>query len=524
MVDALSRGSPQREEFRVKSKIQRQLANGKRRIAKRLARRAMAGRADGPEFSASNIHYEFADRTRAISSGGIGAVHLLTKRLRLAEAINDRLDVLKMHRPYHESDHVLNIAYNHLASGTRLEHLELLRNDAVYLDAIGASRIPDPTTAGDFCRRFDSEQINALMDVFNETRVKVWRQQPAAFFDEAVIDADGTMVETTGECKEGMDISYKGEWGYNALVLSLANTGEPLYVVNRPGSRPSHEHAAEYFDKAIELCKTAGFNRVRLRGDTAFSQTQHLDRWHDAGATFVFGIQACPTYLEIAEKLPSEAWATLKRPTRGASGTQARARRRRVKQQVVKDRAFQDIRLTKESVAEFMHRPTACGRAYRVVVLAKELEVHQGQQMLFDDSRCFFYLTNDFDKPADEVVFEANQRCNQENLFAHLKTDMRALSAPVDTLLSNWAFMVMASLAWSLKAWMALLLPSNGPLVAKKQQLLRMEFTTFRRAMLAIPTQIVKTGRRVIYRVLAWNPWLQTFFRLLDQLNQPLRC
>ena len=104
----------------MNAKIQRQLRSGKRRIAKRLARRAKAGRADGPQFSASNIQYEFADRTRAITSGGIGAVQLLTKRLGLAEAINERLDVLKVYRPYHESDHVLNIAYNHLASGTRL--------------------------------------------------------------------------------------------------------------------------------------------------------------------------------------------------------------------------------------------------------------------------------------------------------------------------------------------------------------------------------------------------------------------
>ena len=159
-----------------------------------------------------------------------------------------------------------------------------------------------------------------------------------------------------------------------------------------------------------------------------------------------------------------------------------------------------------------------------MIALVKQLEVHRGQLLLVDDSRTFFYITNDFDKPAEQIVFEANQRCNQENLFAHLKTDMRALAAPVDTLLSNWAFMVMASLAWSLKAWMALMLPSSGPLAAKKQQLLRMEFTTFRRAMIAIPTQIVKTGRRILYRVLAWNPWLQTFFSLLDQLNRPLRC
>jgi hypothetical protein len=508
----------------VNAKVRRQLETRKQRIVSRLRpSRKHRRHRKGPEFAASNIHYEMSDRTQAITCGGIGAVHMLTKRLGLAEAINGRLGLFKVHRPYHESDHVLNIAYNHLAGGTRLEHLELLRNDAVYLDAIGASRIPDPTTAGDFCRRFDSEQINALQDVFNEARVKVWQGQPPKFLDEAILDADGTMVETTGECKEGMDISYKGEWGYNALMISLANTGEPLYLVNRPGNRPSQELAAEYFDKAIDLCKTAGFRRVRLRGDTAFSQTEHLDRWHDAGATFVFGIQACHSYCEIAEKLPPEAWKTLERPGRKSAGP-SRARPQNVKQQVVEKRQFKDLRLAKESVAEFMHRPTACSREYRMVVLVKELEVHQGQQLLFDDSRCFFYITNDFEKPADEIVFEANKRCNQENLFAHLKTDMRALSAPVDTLLSNWAYMVMASLAWSMKAWMALSLPSGGTLSAKKTQLLRMEFTTFRRAMIMIPTQIVKTGRRIVYRVLNSNPWLQTFFRLVDQLARPMRC
>ena len=178
---------------------------------------------------------------------------------------------------------MLNIAYNLLAGGTCLEHLELLRNDEAYLDALGARRIPDPTTAGDFCRRFDAADIDRLQEIFNATRLKVWRQQPAAFFEEAIIDADGTMVETTGECKQGMDINYNGQWGYHPLVLSLANTGEPLYVVNRAGNRPSHEQAAGYFDRAIALCRRAGFRKILLRGDTDFTQTAHLDRWDDDG-------------------------------------------------------------------------------------------------------------------------------------------------------------------------------------------------------------------------------------------------
>jgi hypothetical protein len=151
-------------------------------------------------ISAANIHYEIADRARAVSAGGIGAMHLMVKRLGLDQAINQRLKIFKLHAPYTESDHVLNIAYNLLAGGTRLEHLELRRNDEAYLDALGAQRIPDPTTAGDFCRRFNEAHLHQLQEAFNAVRVQVWKQQPASFFEEAVIDADGTLVETTGEC------------------------------------------------------------------------------------------------------------------------------------------------------------------------------------------------------------------------------------------------------------------------------------------------------------------------------------
>ena len=192
--------------------------------------------------------------------------------------------------------------------------MELRRNDEVYLDALGARRIPDPTTAGDFCRRFAKHDINVLQEVFNETRLKVWRQQPDAFFDEARLDADGTIVETTGECKQGMDINHKGQWGYHPLMISLANTGESLYLVNRSGNRPSHEGAQEYFDKAIALCRRAGFRKITLRGDTDFTQTACLDDWDEQGdVRFVFGIDAMENLYEMAENLPERAWKWLRR-------------------------------------------------------------------------------------------------------------------------------------------------------------------------------------------------------------------
>ena len=511
----------------MNSKIRKQIQRRKRRIARRLDKNDNRG-CNEPMITASNIHYEIANRTRATAAGGIGAMHLLVRKLKLDEAINRRLGLLKIHLPYHESDHVLSIAYNVLAGGSCLEHLELLRKDEAYLDALGARRIPDPTTAGDFCRRFEANDIDLLQEVFNETRLKVWRQQPEAFFEEAILEADGTMVETTGECKQGMDINYKGQWGYHPLVLSLGNTGEPLYVVNRSGNRPSHEQAAGYFDRAITLCRRAGFGRILLRGDTDFSQTEHLDRWDDDGVRFIFGIDATRALYEIAEKLPQSAWRELKRPPKYEVRTQPRQRPENVKQQIVEAREFEDIRLAKEYVAEFSYRPASCQKNYRVSVVRKELEIYRGEQKLFDDSRCFFYINNAWGLTKEEVVWEANQRCNQENLLQQLKSGVRSLTAPVDNLLSNWAYMVMASLAWSLKAWSALVLPEDGRWSERhreeKHRLLRMDFTTFRRAWMQVPAQILRTGRKIVYRLLAWNPWQHVFFRLLDQIVQPLRC
>ena len=130
--------------------------------------------------------------------------------------------------------------------------------------------------------------------------------------------------------------------------------------------------------------------------------------------------------------------------------------------------------------------------------------------------------------PAEAIVFLANGRCNQENLIEQLKNGAHALHAPVNTLVSNWAYMVMASLAWTLKAWYALVLPETGRWKdkhkAEKQTVLRMEFKRFVNAFVQVPCQIVRAGRRIVYRLLAWNPWQHVFLRAVDALQHPLRC
>ncbi len=287
------------------------LRNRKHRIDRRLQPKNWEDQ-PRPMLKASNIDYEMAERAQGMNCGGIGAIHLMVQRLGLVEDLDLNLELLKVHLPYHESDHVLNIAYNIVAGGERLEDIEVLRQDEVFLNGLGAERIPDPTTAGDFTRRFSPEDITALQECLNRARLKVWKVQPEGFLKEAFIDVDGTIAGTCGECKQGIGLSYKGIWGYAPLLVTLANTKEVLYLVNRPGNSASHSGSVEWIDRAVALVmKVAG--SVTIRGDTDFTNTAHLDGWDQQGLKFILGIDAHEKLVKIADELAPSAWTRLER-------------------------------------------------------------------------------------------------------------------------------------------------------------------------------------------------------------------
>jgi hypothetical protein len=429
-------------------------------------------------------------------------------KLGLVELINDRLQLLKRHLPYHESDHVLNLAYNVLCGGTRLQDIERLRHDVAYMSALGAELIPDPTTAGDFCRRFDETDVVELMEAINAVRPKLWAGRGRALLDEiAYIDVDGTMAPTTGGHKAGMDISYKGIWGYHPLIVSLANTKEVLYLVNRPGNQPSHAGAAEWIDRAIELLDPHA-ERICVRGDTDFSLTANFDRWAER-VDFIFGMDCNNTMRSRAEALDEAAWNHLERPDAHPPITdQTRQREPDHKAAIVTERGYLNLQLNYEDVAEFDYQPGKCARPYRVIALRKNISRSRGEQVLFDEIRYFFYITTRTDLTAAEVVACANDRCDQENVIEQLKNGVGALRVPLYDLVSNWAYMVCAALAWNLKSWFSMMLHRK----TDRREFIAMEFRRFIHAIVLIPARVIRRARTITIRIIGWHPSLDRMF------------
>lgn len=484
-------------------KSRRNSAKRKRKVQRRHNRAGHWSAQPRPLFHPGKIHYEIGANPDVTSFGGIAAVHRLLMKLGLPERIDEEIELLKVHLPYHESDHVLNMAYNVLCGGTRLEDIELLRHDGAYMNALGADLIPDPTTAGDFCRRFSQADVVRLMECINSVRPKLWQRRGRELLGPiAYLDVDGTIAPTLGEKKAGMDISYKGVWGYAPLIVSLANTREVLYLVNRPGNAPSHTDAPEWIDRAIDLVSPCA-ERICLRGDTDFSLTAHFDRWAER-VDFLFGMDAHRSLVARAEGLPEAVWKPLERKEKYETLTDEKRQRyqRNEKQRIVREREYLNLELNHEDVAEFDYRPGKCSAEYRVVAVRKNISKMKGELRLLDEIRYLFYITTRTDLSAAEVVRCANERCDQENVIEQLKNGVNALRVPLYDLISNWAHMVMAALAWNIKSWFAMMMH----LKSDRLLYIRMEFRRFLNSIILIPARVERRARSIVVRLLGYQP------------------
>ena len=355
------------------------------------------------------------------------------------------------------------------------------------------------------------------MEAINAVRPKLWQGRGRDLLDPiAYIDVDGTMAPTEGECKAGMEISHKGIWGYHPLILSLANTKEVLYLINRPGNVPSHTGAAVYIDKAIDL--VAPYARlVCLRGDTDFSLTKHFDRWAQR-AEFIFGMDNSEPLLTHTLELGKASWGRLeRRPKYEALTGQTRERfQENEKERIVKEREFTNFRLNHEDVAEFTYRPGKCKQEYRVVALRKNISRMKGAVIMIPEIRYFYYITTRTDLTAAEVVYCANERCDQENVIEQLKNGVNALRVPVYDLISNGAYMTIAALAWNMKSWFAMMMHLKDD----RRKYINIKFKRFINSVILIPCRVIRRARSIVIRIIGYRPALDRLFSALGSIER----
>jgi len=280
-----------------------------------------------------------------------------------------------------------------------------------------------------------------------------------------------------------------------------------LYLVNRPGNAPSHHNAAVWIDKAIELVLPHA-PRVCLRGDTDFSLTANFDRWAQQ-VDFVFGMDANATLTRIADGLDESSWRRLQRkaPYQNKTG-KTRARREDVKKRIVTEKGYLNLELNYEDVAEFDYKPGKCTRTYKVVALRKNISRSKGEQALLDEVRYFFYITTYTDLPAEQIVTLANERCDQENVIGDLKSGIGALRVPLYDLVSNWAYMLIAALAWNIKSWFAMMMHRK----ADRHAYIRMQFRRFFKTVILIPAMILRRARGITVRIIGYTRGLDRLF------------
>lgn len=483
----------------------------KKKIQARLENDGSVGLA--PMMSANRIRYELSDKMDATVCGGIGVIHKMNQVLGLPELINSKIQLLSVHKPYFESDHILNMIYNLIAGGKYIEDLELRRSDTAYMDAIGAKRIPDPTTAGDFLRRFkDAESIEKLFQINNEMNQKVWKLTGNGNKrKQGILRIDGKIVETLGEYKEKMDMSYKGIWGFSTLILTEATTGVHLFTVNRSGNALSQEKAEYWIRRAIiELKKN--FDEIIVTGDSAYYLTGMLDRLDIEGVKFIFAVDQFDNLIKSAENIDSKEWIEIEREE--ASPKPRFHKHENEKKKKIVERGYKHVVQREEYLSEFSYSPSKSKKLYRIIVVRQLKEHMQDGLFNYYVYQYRFAITNIQDRSNRECLELIRTRADHENKIEQLESGVFALNMPAKEFYANQAYMIIAAMAWNMKSWLGLLCPDKE----FGEKLIRMEFKNFKLYFINIPAQIVRSGRYIVYRLLGFNSYIENLMLVFDKI------
>lgn len=495
----------------------------------------------GPVMRLPKTHVEIESDTKTTPYGGLVLVTAFLRHFAVSEQINENVSVLKQHQPYTESDHVLAQAVNLYVGGTCIEDMANLQQSEAVCRMLGACRVPDPTTAGDFLRRFDDEKnpgaLAGLRQTTDQIQCAVWesrtdgakkrnKKNKGRIKDTptrqelAVIDIDGHTKEVYGATKEGADFNHKGKWSYQPLVVTLAGTGECLAIRNRPGNVRSSEGAAEVVDETIAYVRPY-FKQVLVRGDSDFDRADLREVCHKYDdCFFAFVGREFRDRPKIAEAIPEEQWRPFEtrakrrdEAKKSKHGYRARRKRCNRRRQRARERGYKELRLVRQWIAEVPWTPSGSQHAYRLVIRRQLIEHHKGQTLLFKKYRYRYVVTNlPMTISTARVIDLTYERCDQENVIEQLGSGLAAWRMPVGEFAGNSAWLEIARLAWNLAKWLAqLVLP---------EETVRWEWKRFRQAFVYLAADIIKRSRQIWVR---FSP----SHRFLDDLvlaHQRLQC
>lgn len=443
----------------------------------------------GPKLTAS------VDARDVTEIGGLALAVRFVAKLRVAQRIDKALPLLRVHRGYFESDHVLTHVYNLFSGGTCIEDIGHLQHSEPIRRLLGTEHIPDPTTAGDFLRRFDASDIDRLDRVGDEIQQDVWKHSYGRKRQaEVLVDVDSHVHHVYGNQMEGCDYTYKGGFGYHPLVLSIAGTQECLRIINRSGNVESSDGTVDALEDVFPLLKSR-FKRVVVRGDSAFAKGRIFDKCEEHGAFFAVVSPEQQNFHSLAENIDEEDWEEF-RPRKHRIPIEDRpATRKRgpdVRRERTEARNKRDLRLQEQWIAEIPYQPARSKSTYRLIIRRQRIDEHK-QGQLFEKWRYRYVLTNlPRSVSTREAVDMTYHRCDQEKVIEQLKNGVSAMSMPTGGFLANYAYLVCARLAHNLKAWLAQ--------VVLPRETMRWEWKRFRRSFVQIAARVIQSGRRTIVR------------------------
>lgn len=432
------------------------------------------------------------ERGESTAYGGLALASALVRRLGLAQMVDKSVRLLQQHRPFHESDHVLTHVYNLFIGGSNVEDIADLQNSEPVRRMLGAQRIPDPTTAGDFLRRFKQEDIESLDSAVDEAQCAVWQERYGRKKqDLATVDMDSHIHHVYGDQKEGADFTYKGGYGYHPLVISMADTHECLRLINRPGNVPSAQGAAGQIE-SLEPLLHSRFRRVLWRGDSAFSRQDIFEACERHSMYFAMVSTEQRNFEALGDAIAHSRWQAFRAHER-AAGKAKRKRRANLRSQCARKRGKRDLKLEKQWVAEIAYKPTRSQTHYRLIIRRQRIEEsYQGE--LYELWRYRYVLTNlPKSYSTHEVVRLTYGRCDQENVIEQLQSGVAAMRMPTGTLLANGALLACARIAHNLKAWLAQ--------TALPPEVMRWHWKRFRRAFVYVAARVVLRARQTHVRL-----------------------